>query len=471
MKKIIKKFAIDTSIRVGYGTAFFLLLLSYLLTLYINRQLLSEAGWVDHTNKILTHLETILSSVKDAETGSRGYFIMKDQRFLDPYYPSKAKSDSVYVLLRSEMSDDDIQLHRLDSLKGKINERFGILENNISKFRSNGFELDDDLKNQGYYGKNIMDNIRSSILRMQFREQGSLREREMKMHSQYNALNTVVITSLILAFVLVIYGFITYTRENQARRRADQTVFEYQEELKQRIQELDTANKELVQMRSIEKLAATGRIARTIAHEVRNPLTNINLSVDQLRTEVETQNESVPPLFDMIMRNSNRINMLITDLLNSTKFTELAYQHVSINKLLDESLELAMDRVRLKNIRVAKDYSIDMCDISVDIERIKIAFLNIIVNALEAMEPDKGSLRIKTENRDGRCVVSISDNGSGIDKESLSKLFEPYFTSKPKGTGLGLTNAQNIILNHNGYIYAESEVGRGTTFVITLNFV
>jgi len=470
MKKIIKKFAIDNRIRVGYGTAFFLLLLSYLLTLYVNRQLLSEASLVDHTNKVLTHLESILSSVKDAETGSRGYFIMKDQRFLDPYYPSKTKSDSMYSLLRSELNGSDLQLDRLDSLKVMINERLEMLEANMSTFRANGFELDEGLKQQGYYGKAVMDNIRSTILRMQLHEQGRLKERETKMHGQYNALNTVVITSLVLAFLLVIYGFITYTRENLARRRADQTVFEYQEELKQRIQELDKANKELVQMRSIEKLAATGRIARTIAHEVRNPLTNINLSVDQLRSEVETQNESVPQLFDLIMRNSNRINHLITDLLNSTKFTELVYTHVSINKLLDETLELAMDRVQLKSIRVVKDYTTDICDISVDIEKIKIAFLNIIVNALEAMESEKGELKIKTESRESRCVVTISDNGSGIDKESLSKLFEPYFTSKPKGTGLGLTNAQNIIVNHNGYIYAESEVGKGTAFVITLNF-
>lgn len=470
MKKMIKKFAIDNRIRVGYGTAFFLLLLSYLLTLYINRQLLSEAGWVDQTNKKLNHLETILSSVKDAETGSRGYFIMRDQRFLDPYFPSKSESDSVYELLRSEMNSNLLQSRRLDSLKAMINERFEMLEANIAKFRANGFELDVDLKQQGYHGKNLMDNIRSTILRMQLHEQGLLTEREMKMHNQYNALNTVVITSLILAFLLVIYGFITYARENLARRRADQTVFEYQEELKQRIEELANANKELVQMRNIEKLAATGRIARTIAHEVRNPLTNINLSVDQLRTEVETQNEAVPPLFDMIMRNSHRINMLITDLLNSTKFTELVYTQISINQIMEETLALAMDRVQLKNIKVIKNYTPDICEISVDTEKIKIAFLNIIVNALEAMEADKGELKIKTENREGRCVVSISDNGTGIDKESLSKLFEPYFTSKPKGTGLGLTNAQNIILNHNGYIYAESEISKGTTFLITLNF-
>src|SRR4030088_2936742 len=109
MKKIIKKFTIDRNVRVGYGTAFFLLLLSYLLTLYVNRQLLREAGLVDHTNRVLTHLEGILSNVKDAETGSRGYFIMKDMRFLDPYFPSRNKVDSIHVSLRGELGDNLLQ--------------------------------------------------------------------------------------------------------------------------------------------------------------------------------------------------------------------------------------------------------------------------------------------------------------------------------------------------------------------------
>ncbi|HMH32029.1 MAG TPA: CHASE3 domain-containing protein [Puia sp.] len=471
MKKIIKKFTADRNVRVGYGTAFFLLLLSYLLTLYVNRQLLREARLVDHTNRVLTHLESLLSNVKDAETGSRGYFIMQDMRFLDPYFPSRSKVDSMHTLLKTELVDNPLQVQRLDTLKRLIDKRFEALQQNITRFQSNNFELTDSLKADGYQGKKSMDGIRSLVLRMQLHEEALLKGRETQMHGQYNALNTVVITSLVLALILAIYGFFTYTRENIARRKADQTVFEYQEELKERINELDKANKELVQMRSIEKLAATGRIARTIAHEVRNPLTNINLSVDQLRGEFEEGNEGALSLFDMITRNSNRINALITDLLNSTKFTELIYKRESVNKMLDETLELARDRLQLKKIKVIKKYSGDVCDVSVDVERIKIAFLNIIVNALEAMESDNGILTIKTATSvDGKCMVYINDNGPGIGKESLSKLFEPYFTSKPKGTGLGLTNAQNIILNHSGYIYAESELGKGTTFVISLNF-
>ncbi|GAC1427726.1 MAG: hypothetical protein NVSMB7_04630 [Chitinophagaceae bacterium] len=233
--------------------------------------------------------------------------------------------------------------------------------------------------------------------------------------------------------------------------------------------ELRNVNKELLQMRSIEKFASTGRIARTIAHEVRNPLTNINLAMEQLKSEIGSTEDSVI-LFEMIQRNSNRINQLITDLLNSTKFAELSYGKTSINILLDESLELAKDRIALYNISVRKQYSTDICDVAVDKDKLKIAFLNIIVNAIEAMEPGKGILTITTRGEHNKCVIEIADNGSGMDKESLSRLFEPYFTSKPKGNGLGLTNTQNIILNHKGTIQGESEKGKGTTFIITLDF-
>jgi signal transduction histidine kinase len=306
---------------------------------------------------------------------------------------------------------------------------------------------------------------------MQNTEQARLKERLAEMNTRYHVLNAVIILSLVLAIVMAAYGFFTYTRENKARRIADEKVSNYQEQLKQQIVELDTANKALIQMRSLEKFASTGRIARTMAHEVRNPLTNINLAVDQLKSELNgTLPESYGLMLEMISRNSIRINQLITDLLNSTKFTDLVYKRISINQLLDETLELAKDRILLNNITIVKNYSSDICDVSVDVERIKIAFLNIIVNAIEAMEPGTGILQLRTVSKDDKCVVSITDNGPGIDPEAQSKLFEPYYTTKNKGTGLGLTNTQNIILNHNGHITLESEEGKGTTFIITLDF-
>lgn len=239
--------------------------------------------------------------------------------------------------------------------------------------------------------------------------------------------------------------------------------------LQERIADLDKANKELAQMRSAETFAATGRVARTIAHEIRNPLTNINLAVEQLQFELDgPADRSTEVLLGMIQRNSERINLLITELLNSTKFTDLRYQEIALNTLVEETLELTRDKLVLNHTRVVRNYGEQECLISVDIQRMKMALLNIIVNALEAMEPKKGVLKVSTYAADGKCFVAIKDNGPGIAEDALSKVFEPYYTSKAAGTGLGLTTTQNIILNHHGAIRLESKKGEGAEFTIQL---
>ncbi len=470
MKNSIKKFAIDMRIRIGYGAAVFLLLVSYIITLYANAELLKQIIIVNHTNKVILHLESLISTLKDAETGYRGFIIIKNKKFLAPYEKSLPKIDSIFNLLQNEMADTHSQQEKLRILYQLFNKRLGAISYGIDHYTKNNFELNDSLRIKSYFGNQVMDQARTLVNEMQSAERTLLKIRTDQLDAGYKTLNIIVIISLFIALLLGAYGFFTYLNENKARRIADEKVFQYQDQLKERINELDSANKELIRMRNIEKLAATGRIARTIAHEVRNPLTNINLAVDQLKTEMDHSNETASQMLDVINRNSNRINQLITDLLNSTKFSELVHQKVSINLVLDETLELAKDRLQLNNMKVHKDFTKDICDISVDVERIKIAFLNIIVNAIEAMEPEKGILYLKTESKNGKCVITISDNGIGMDKESLSKLFEPYFTSKPKGTGLGLTNTQSIILNHKGLISVESEPGKGTTFIISLDF-
>ena len=137
---------------------------------------------------------------------------------------------------------------------------------------------------------------------------------------------------------------------------------------------------------------------------------------------------------------------------------------------LDEALDMANDRVELYRVTVEKRYSFDICNISVDAEKIKIAFLNLIVNAIEAMQPGKGILKVLTKGEDDKCVIEITDNGNGMSEEQLNNLFEPYFTTKPKGNGLGLTNTQNIILNHRGSINVNSKPGEGTSFIIKFDF-
>lgn len=224
----------------------------------------------------------------------------------------------------------------------------------------------------------------------------------------------------------------------------------------------------MTEQESVEKFAATGRMARMIAHEVRNPLTNIGLANDQLKDVVEINEESTM-LLNMIKRNGERINLLIGDLLTATKFGELHCKSISINDLLDEVVSSLNNNLKQNNVMVKKNYSPNLCNIYADPEKIKIVFYNVILNAIEAIKGTQGFIEISTSINDKQCTIGIKDNGSGIDESSLTKLFEPFFTSKSKGNGLGLTNAQNIVLNHKGKIKAESIEGSpGAFFTISL---
>jgi len=148
---------------------------------------------------------------------------------------------------------------------------------------------------------------------------------------------------------------------------------------------------------------------------------------------------------------------------------QLNIRKVNINKLLDDTLTMASDRIDLTQIKVEKRYSKNNYEVAVDEEKIRIAFLNIIINAIEAMEKGKGLLQLRTSAIGNNCLIEIQDNGAGMDDDTLQKMFEPYFSNKPKGNGLGLTNTQNIILSHKGKINIQSKSGKGTHFTIVLD--
>jgi signal transduction histidine kinase len=472
IRNVLQRLQLDFRIKVGYGAAFILLLVSYIVTWYANGELITQSRLVMHSDTVINQTEELSSYMKDAETGLRGYVVLKDESFLEPYNKSRNAIDSTFKLLKKETADNTSQQILLYAVKKFIDEKYNIMDFAKNYYPQHDFKVNDSLlKRTTYTGKILMDSIRNEIGIMKNKEQELLDSRSTELNKRYVSMNIIIVTSLVLAFLFAGLGLITYLRENKARKIADEKVLEYQNQLRQRIEELDTANKELIQMRRTEKFAATGRIARTIAHEVRNPLTNIDLAIGQLKSEVTGMDESSAMLFDMINRNSKRINQLITELLNTTRFVDLRFEAVSINGLLDDALELAKDRLLLNHIFIEKKYGEDICAVLVDAEKIKIVFLNVIVNAVEAMESNpNGILKIVTKDEDNKCVIEISDNGVGMDAAALSKLFEPYFTTKTNGNGLGLANTQNIILNHKGIINVESTPGKGTTFIIKFDF-
>ena len=211
----------------------------------------------------------------------------------------------------------------------------------------------------------------------------------------------------------------------------------------------------------IEKLAAAGRLVRTLAHEVRNPLNNINMSVEQLKNEVS---EDLELYLHIIYKNSNRINDLIRELLDFSKPGDLVFEKKSLQSVMDKTIAQALDRIILKHINLQLRYDSKPAEILADENKLSIAFLNVLINAVESMKENTGKLTIEIIHHNPFHVVTISDNGCGIPPENLTRLFEPYFTSKRNGVGLGLVSTLNIIKSHKGNIEVHSKINEGTTF-------
>ena len=205
-------------------------------------------------------------------------------------------------------------------------------------------------------------------------------------------------------------------------------------------------------------------LVSVLVHELRNPLTNIMLTVHLLESKILDESDRL--YMDIIKRSSARINDLINDLLKGQKDDEIQQETRSIHQLLDEVIEMAKDRITLKNIVIKKDYAAGDLKIKMDRPKIKIALTNIIINAIDAMGSEKGELRLGTKLIKGRCALSIHDNGSGISKENLPFIFNPYFTDKPGGVGVGLAATKDILLSNQISVKVESLIGQGTRFIL-----
>lgn len=203
-------------------------------------------------------------------------------------------------------------------------------------------------------------------------------------------------------------------------------------------------------------------VLSALAHELRNPLTNIHLSTEMLESTI--QEEEQKSYLDIINRSSNRINLLITDLLTYLQTSDGLPEEQSFLHLLESALDKAADRMLLKKIRVIRDYASQDAAINMDGQKMQIALTNIIINAIEAMAPGQGILRLSTRHAGNKYLVQIRDNGCGISPTHLPYLFQPYYTTKPDGLGLGLATTYDILQSNNVGVTVDSEEGKGTCF-------
>jgi signal transduction histidine kinase len=203
-----------------------------------------------------------------------------------------------------------------------------------------------------------------------------------------------------------------------------------------------------------------------LAHEVRNPLSTINLAVEMLN--LGTIDEEQRQFLDIIARGSRRISELINRLLITSQADETGSELYSPHQLLDDVLLMARDRIQLKHIAVRKEYTETLQSVWMDKEKMKIALSNIITNAIDAMPSEGGELSLIIKSAGRQNIIEIRDNGIGISKEHLKEIFKPFFTNKAEGLGLGLSVTLDILRANNISVDVRSEEGIGTCFILSL---
>jgi signal transduction histidine kinase len=319
-----------------------------------------------------------------------------------------------------------------------------------------------------------------------------LRDKEREAVSSLLVMSrTVPIAFLFLIVLLVIYFAIVIARQvfaplnrmMEASRRiaeGDMTPIRpgkrYRDEFSRLAMAMNHMMMQLVRRHEMlvqaHKLKAVGTLTAGVAHELNNPINNIMLTAETLREEYQ----DLPPeeRLDMVndlVGQSERAQKIVRNLLDFARESEIESEAHEVQDLVEDTLRLATNQIKLAKVKIKGDLAPNLPPVYGDRQQLEQVFLNIVLNALDAM-PKGGTLSISCNSTADRELVSVefTDTGVGIPEQGISDVFNPFFTTKPdaKGTGLGLSVSLGIIQQHGGDIKVKSRVGEGTTFSVSL---
>ena len=225
-------------------------------------------------------------------------------------------------------------------------------------------------------------------------------------------------------------------------------------------------------LRRAESLASLTTLAAGVAHEIKNPLGSISIYLQLIeklisKKEKDPVSEKIIANISVINEEVERLNKIVVDFLFAVRPINLDLEYNDLNKIVNETLEFMKVEFDDADIKVVKELSEDLPEIMLDSRFVKQALINLLKNAEAAMKGRKGVLEIKTGLKDSKILLEIKDNGTGIPDRIIGRIFEPYFTTKDFGSGIGLTLVYKIIKEHKGDITISSSEGKGTSFTLS----
>jgi signal transduction histidine kinase len=264
----------------------------------------------------------------------------------------------------------------------------------------------------------------------------------------------------IIVFFLV--GTVTGTLADRGRRQ--------RMELQMTSEQLARVNRELKdsfeQIKRADRLSAIGQLSASLAHEIRNPLASIDGAANLIESP-QTSEVMRKGSFAVIHKEIQRLNRLLTNLLDFARPRQPEFQAVDPARLIDSIIGLAGHSAEQKGIALCKDVSASVPSFECDPEQMKQVILNLTINAVQAMA-GPGDVVLSAHQRNSSVVISVRDHGPGVDEENMDKIFNPFFTTKDAGTGLGLSVVYQIVTQHGGVVQLERNPAGGMTFSVVL---
>jgi len=462
---------VQRKIRLGFFIAFSVIIAASFFSYLVTKNLLDNAGRLNHTIEVSKRLETIIKQLKDAEAAIRGFSLTNDSSFLHPDMQERSNNlQKEYEALRSIVIDSHKQEQHMDTLKVLLAVKYQQLQAGVSS----GSPRTE--RQSVTEGEKIMDRIEHVVEDMMQIEDAQLHEKTELFHFFSSLWIPVIFISSIVAILIGLYSYITLTKEFKLQLHIESKLKSYQRDLQQNIQLLNKSNQELEQF------------AYVASHDLQEPLRKISTFSDRLQVKYKDQ---LPPdasqLIDRMIVAVGRMRILINDLLLFSRAGRVAPEsitEVDMSALLQNVLSDLEVALQEKNAVV---HSTQLPIIEGNITNFQQLFQNILTNAIKFSQEErqleinisyqllKGKeINIVKESRwdETFCRICIEDNGIGFDPDYAERIFlifqRLHGISEYSGTGIGLAICKKIVDSHQGYIMAYGYPGKGASFVIIL---
>ena len=471
---------IGKRLAIAFALAILLLVTNAVISFRATNTLIQNNARVVQTLEIIQDVDAMLSTLKDAETGQRGYILTGDERFLGPYNSAVEQLGGYLNRLKVITTDSPAQQERLTALDQAVTHRLDTLKNNLDLYNREGL---DALRKSGQLnlGKDQMDHVREIVAEIQAQEGRTLatRTEESRVSGRDAVLTFLAANVLVLGLLGLVYFLVV--RDLGERKRAAERLQAANDQLETRVQErtleLNDANTELE--RSNRELQDFAFVA---SHDLQEPLRKIQAFGDRLKTKHGPEmNEEAQDYLARMQNAARRMHTLINDLLTFSRVTTKAQPFVKTD--LDSIANDVIDdlEVRLQQTGGRVDV-LELPTIEADPLQMRQLLQNLIGNALKfhrgGVAPIiKVSGHLNTEGKknrrsNGLCEIRVEDNGIGFDEKYLDRIFTPFQRlhgrGEYEGTGIGLAVCRKIVERHGGTLTATSRSGEGSTFIVTL---